>query len=115
MLPLLEVVMILPGAVGVCCAVGDGSSSKSPAAVDRDDHSGHGIESAGIRCRKRRASGMTMANPLKMLTVFGLVTVFALTVWLVFRLSRRPGSSRIAILEAMSMFGSVLVMAGVGM
>ena len=58
---------------------------------------------------------MTMANPLKMLTVLGLVTVFALKVWLVFRLSRRPRSSRIAILEAMSMFGSVLVMAGVGM
>ena len=53
---------------------------------------------------------MTMANPLKMLTVLGLVTVFALKVWLVFRLSRRPRSSRIAILEAMSMFGSVLVM-----
>ena len=56
-----------------------------------------------------------MANPLKVLTVFGLVTVFALTVGLVFRTSRPPGSSRIAILEAMSMFGSVLVKAGVGM
>ncbi|MHC5794918.1 hypothetical protein ACVXZ4_02040 [Lacisediminihabitans sp. FW035] len=59
--------------------------------------------------------GMTMANPLVVLLVLGLVTVAALTFWLVARLGRRPRSNRVAIVEAVSMFGGVVVMAGVGM
>ncbi|QNE45670.1 hypothetical protein F1C58_01175 [Glaciihabitans sp. INWT7] len=59
--------------------------------------------------------GMVMANPLVALLVLGIVAVAALTLWLIARLSRRVGGSRVAMVEAMSMFGGVVVMVGAGM
>lgn len=57
-------------------------------------------------------AGMTVANPLLVLSLVGLVGVTGLTLWLVARLSRRPHRDRIAIVEMVSMLGGVLSMAG---